>query len=283
MSATASHSGTFTQGQQSAPLTVNITNNGPGATGDPTGGANPLTVTDTLNSAFAYAGFSGTGWSCSATGQTVVCKNDSAVAQGSSYTALTIDVNVSPTASTTTSIPNQVQVSGGGVTATSSNTDAVTIFPAPQISSVSPNYGAPAALIEISGSNFGATQGDGIVTVGGAPSHVVSWSNIMIAIQVPSKAATGSIVVTANGAASNGEAFTFYPYPAITGISPASGPAGTPVTITGTGLLDGGGNGAVTFNGTPQPFSASRAPVFRSMYPRGRLRERLASMSTATP
>ena len=116
VSATASHSGTFTQGQQSAPLTVNITNNGPGATGDPTGGANPLTVTDTLNSAFAYAGFSGTGWSCSATGQTVVCKNDSAVAQGSSYTALTIDVNVSPTASTTISIPNQVQVSGGGVT-----------------------------------------------------------------------------------------------------------------------------------------------------------------------
>ena len=52
------------------------------------------------------------------------------MAQGSSYTALTIDVNVSPTASTTTSIPNQVQVSGGGVTATTSNTDNVTISPA---------------------------------------------------------------------------------------------------------------------------------------------------------
>ena len=36
VSATASHSGTFTQGQQNAPFTVNITNNGPGATGDPT-------------------------------------------------------------------------------------------------------------------------------------------------------------------------------------------------------------------------------------------------------
>ena len=37
------------------------------------------------------------------------------MAQGSSYSPLTIDVNVSPTASTTTSVPNSVSVSGGGV------------------------------------------------------------------------------------------------------------------------------------------------------------------------
>ena len=64
---------------------------------------------------------------------------------------------------------------------------------------ISPNYGAPAALIEITGSNFGATQGDGSVTVGGAPSRVVSWSNTAIAIQVPSRATTGNVVVTAGG------------------------------------------------------------------------------------
>ena len=126
-----SHSGNFTQGQQGAQFAVDIENkNGPGSTGDPTGGSNPLTVTDTLNSAFAYAGFSGTGWNCSAVAQTVTCTNDSAVAEGSSYGALTIDVNVSPTASTTTSIPNQVSVSGGGVHSTTSNSDTVTILPA---------------------------------------------------------------------------------------------------------------------------------------------------------
>ena len=125
-----SHTATFTQGQQGVPFTVNITNNGPGPTGDPTGGNNPLTVTDTLNSAFSYASSSGTSWSCSATGQTVTCKNDSAVAQSSSYSPLTIDVNVSPTASTTTSVPNSVLVSGGGATSTTSNTDSVTILPA---------------------------------------------------------------------------------------------------------------------------------------------------------
>ena len=95
-----SHSGDFTQGQQGAPFMVNIKNNGPGPTGDPTGGSNPMIVTDTLNSALTYAGFSGTGWSCSVSGQTVTCKNDSAVADGGSYPELTIDVNVSATAST---------------------------------------------------------------------------------------------------------------------------------------------------------------------------------------
>ncbi len=127
----------------------------------------------------------------------------------------------------------------------------VTLAGPPQITSVSPNYGAPAALIVIAGANFGATQGDGGVTVGGAPSRVVSWSNIAIGIQVPSRATTGDVVVTAGGEASNGVAFTFYPYPAITEISPASGTARTPVTVTGTGLMDGEGNGTVTFNGTP--------------------------------
>jgi hypothetical protein len=129
-----SHTGTVTQGQQGVPFTVSITNNGPGPSGDPTAGKNPLTVTDTLNSAFSYANFSGTGWSCSATGQMVSCTNDSTVAQGSSYSPLTIDVNVSPIANTTTSVPNNVSVSGGGVANATSNTDSVTILPAAVLS-----------------------------------------------------------------------------------------------------------------------------------------------------
>ena len=121
----------------------------------------------------------------------------------------------------------------------------------PQITAISPNYGAPAALITITGNGFGTTQGGSVVTVGGAPSYVVSWSNTAISILVPSRATTGNIVVTVGGVSSNGEPFTFYPYPAITNISPASGAIGAPVTITGTGLLDGEGNGVVTFNGIP--------------------------------
>jgi lysophospholipase L1-like esterase len=121
----------------------------------------------------------------------------------------------------------------------------------PQITSLTPNYGAPAALIKIAGTNFGATQGNSVVTVGGAPSYVASWSNTAISILVPSRATTGNIIVTVGGASSNGESFTFYPYPAITGVSPLSGPVGTPVTVAGTALLDGGNKATVTFNGAP--------------------------------
>ena len=122
---------------------------------------------------------------------------------------------------------------------------------APLIGGISPNYGAPAALINISGTNFGTVQGRGSVTIGGAPSYIVSWSDTAIQIQVPSRATTGNLVVTAGGGASNGAAFTFYPYPAVTGFSPASAAVGSPVTINGTGILDGGGNGRVSFNGIP--------------------------------
>ena len=164
------------------------------------------------------------------------------------------------TSQLTTVVPGADLVTAGTVSVTVFNagseklSNAATftiVASAPQINSISPNYGAPAALISIAGSNFGAIQGNGSVTVGGAPSRVVSWSNTTIAITVPSNATTGNLVVTAGGKASNGVPFTFYPYPAITGVSPSPGGIGTPVTISGSGLLDGGGKGVVTFNGTP--------------------------------
>jgi CSLREA domain-containing protein len=120
---------TFSQGQQGASFTVDITNNGPGSTGDASGtAANPMTVTDVLNGAFTYAGSSGTGWTCAASSQTVTCKNDSAipdVAESNSYPELTIDVNVSGTATGT--ISNSVTASGAGAASTNSNMESITI------------------------------------------------------------------------------------------------------------------------------------------------------------
>ena len=124
------HSGDFVQGEQGAQITAAITNEGTGPTGDPDG-LHPLTVTDSLNPALTYASGSGTGWSCSAVGQAVTCKNDDAVAQGASYPTLTIDVNV--LGSAPASIGNTVQVSGGGVTDNSGN-DTITVDPAPVLS-----------------------------------------------------------------------------------------------------------------------------------------------------
>ncbi len=181
----------------------------------------------------------------------------------SSDTATSIQAAV-PTGAT--SGPISVFVNGVTVKTTSSFTVTSSLL---NISGISPNYGAPAALIKISGTGFGATQGNGSVTVGGAPSHIVSWSNILISIQVPSNAATGNIVVISGGVSSNGVPFTFYPYPGITGFSPTSGPVGTLVTITGNGLLDGGNNASVTFNGTPAVISSDTAGSIQATVPTG--------------
>jgi hypothetical protein len=122
---------TFTQGQPGASFTVDVSNAGPGSTSDPTLGSAPLTFTDTLNAAFTYSNFSGTGWSCSAAGQTVTCTNDISIAANSAYPQLTIDVKVSNTASGT--ISNSGTVHGAGVASTSSNIDVITIQPAPSL------------------------------------------------------------------------------------------------------------------------------------------------------
>jgi hypothetical protein len=126
VSTTLPDTSTFSQSQQNAQFEVNIESTGPGSTGDVTGtGGNPLTLTDTLNSAFTYSTFSGSGWSCSASGQVVTCTNDSSVAPDASYPSVTLDVNVSDSAEGT--VDNSVTVSGAGVASTNSNTDAVTI------------------------------------------------------------------------------------------------------------------------------------------------------------
>jgi hypothetical protein len=128
---TESHTGTFAQGQQGAQITTAIQNNGPGPTGDPSQGTYPLTLTDSLNPAFTYTGYTGSGWSCNASGQTVTCTNETPVAQEDSYATLTLNVDVSNTASTP--ISNQANVSGAGVTSTSGS-DSIAVNPAAVLS-----------------------------------------------------------------------------------------------------------------------------------------------------
>jgi uncharacterized repeat protein (TIGR01451 family) len=99
ISLTAQSPSTFTQnGTGSFPVT--ITNLGSGDIGDPTQtAANAMVVTDALPAGLTYSSFTGTDWTCSASGQTVTCRNQDTVAPTAEYNALSISVNVSSTAS----------------------------------------------------------------------------------------------------------------------------------------------------------------------------------------
>jgi hypothetical protein len=76
---------------------------------------------------------------------------------------------------------------------------------------------------------------------------VITWSSTGILVSVPSGATTGNVVVAVSGAQSNGLPFTMLPPPNITSVSPTTGPAGTSVTITGSGFGTAPGQ-SVRFN-----------------------------------
>jgi CSLREA domain-containing protein/uncharacterized repeat protein (TIGR01451 family) len=106
LSITKTHSGTWTQGDTGKAYTITVTDKG---SAGPTYGT--TTVVDTLPDGLSYAGFTGTGWTCSASGQTVTCTSTAVIAPGGS-SAITLTVNVTTTAGTP--LLNTVSVATAG-------------------------------------------------------------------------------------------------------------------------------------------------------------------------
>ncbi len=162
---------------------------------------------------------------------------------------------VAPVPSAATSGPVVVNVAG-----LVSNSFSFNVGPG--ITSLDPILGAPGALVTISGSGFGATQGTSTVTFNGVPAAPSTWSSSSIAVQAPSGANTGLVLVTVGGVSSNGVSFSFVP--AISSLSPSSGPVGTAVTVSGLNFGTAQGQSAVTFGGvtaTPTSWGPSRIVV----------------------
>ena len=104
--------------------------------------------------------------------------------------------------------------------------------------------GVSGSQITITGSGFGAAQGSGQEWLGAANGVVQTWSNTLITAQVAAGSATGVAQVMQGGVWSATVPFTVNSLH-ITSESPASGVAGTPVTIIGTGFGSTQGTGAV--------------------------------------
>ncbi len=151
---------------------------------------------------------------------------------------------------TTIVVPVPVGASSGnilvGVGSQASNPVAFSVVP--NISSLNPSSGAIGALVSITGSGFGATQGTSTVSFSGIPATPSSWSTATITAAVPAGAATGNVVMTVGGTTSSGAPFTVIP--SISSLSPSTGAVGSSVVITGNGFGVSQGTGTVTFNGT---------------------------------
>ena len=139
--------------------------------------------------------------------------------------------------------------------------------PAPLIKKINPSSGPVGTVVMLRGNNFQSSQGASTVTFNGVEATPASWKGKRIQVPVPAGATSGPVVVTVGGQASNGVPFTVIGGgPVISGLSPASGPVGTSVAITGTGFGASQGTSTVAFNGVgavPTRWSGTRieAPV----------------------
>ncbi|HKS65629.1 MAG TPA: IPT/TIG domain-containing protein [Candidatus Acidoferrales bacterium] len=141
-----------------------------------------------------------------------------------------------------------VVVTVAGVASNNDKTFTVT-GPAPNIASLSPNTGPATTLVTITGTNFGSTQGTSTVTFTGIATNPISWNSTTIVAPVPAGAATGNVIVTVNGVASNGKMFTV--------------PTGTNVyyyldDMLGSGRVITTSAGAVCYDADFYPFGGER-------------------------
>ncbi|GAB2964701.1 hypothetical protein GCM10027048_37650 [Hymenobacter coalescens] len=163
-------------------------------------------------------------------------------------------------------ISGPIRVTTPGGTAVSSTN--FTVQPDPVVYSFTPASGAPGTQVVITGANFTGAQ---IVSFNSTflfGSGFVVNSDNQITATVPTGATTGPIGVNTGG--STGFSATNFtvtaPAPTISSFTPASGPAGTSVTLTGANFT---GATAVRFNSLAATFTVNSATQITTSVPTG--------------
>jgi len=132
-------------------------------------------------------------------------------------------------------VTGAIGLTNSSFTTASSGTFTVTPMPTPVVSSFSPVSGVPGTLVQVTGSNFtGAT----VVRIGpSSSSPAMVASDTALSFTVPSSAKSGAINISnSQQSGSSTASFTVLVPVSVGSFSPASGSAGTVVTVTGTGF-----------------------------------------------
>ena len=122
--------------------------------------------------------------------------------------------------------------------------------------------GKVGSTVEILGLGFTTASS---VAFGGAPASFTVVSDTYLKATVPANTATGSVHV-ATSAATLASSHIFLVVPVVKSFVPASGPVGTTVTITGTGLT---GTTKVTFGSKGAAFSVNSNSQITATVPAG--------------
>jgi IPT/TIG domain/NHL repeat len=141
----------------------------------------------------------GTNFGATQGGSTVTFNGTAASPTNWSATSISVPVPVGATT-------GNVIVNVGGQA--SSGYEFTISLPVPNITSIEPNPAAVGTSVTITGTNFGASQGEGTLTFNGTAASPSGWSDTSITTLVPAGATTGDVIVTVGGQASSGYAFT---------------------------------------------------------------------------
>ena len=162
--------------------------------------------------------------------------------------------------------------------------------PAPiTIAGFTPAAGPIGTVVAINGTGFSPAASTNAVTFGGVAGTVIAATANALSVTVPSGAATGRIAVTVGGnTATSAQDFVVAVagVPTIIGFTPAAGPAGTTVTVTGTNFSAAPGATSVKFDQNPATSSSVTATQLAFTVPgatgSGRIRIATSSGSTVS-
>ncbi len=192
--------------------------------------------------------------------------------------ACTSVVLVSPTTITCVTpahAAGQVEVivtTTNGSNVTTGTANDFTYTTGPTVTSITPNTGpaAGATIVTITGTNFTAS---GLIVRFGtvtATANFISSTTIVAVAPAQSAGVVDVTVQTPGGTSPNTSAddftYTGVSVPAVTSISPTSGPIGTTVVITGTGFT---GATSVTFGGVAATFTVNSPTQITATVPNG--------------
>lgn len=136
----------------------------------------------------------------------------------------------------------------------------------PVISSITPDYGKFELTVTIRGNYFlNATA----VSFGDEPAASFKVISPTELTAVVGKGASGLVRVTTPWGTATRPGFVYHPAPTITGISPATGPIGTTITITGTHFNPTAGGNIVFFGPVRATVTAANATTLTMQVPAG--------------
>jgi uncharacterized repeat protein (TIGR01451 family) len=272
MTLSKSHVGNFTRGS-SASYTIPTSNVSLyGAT------SGSVIMNDTLPVGVTPTSVTGTGWSCSISGQTVSCTRSDSLSASSSYPSITVNVSVLPTAPAT--VTNTATISGGNEAnlLNDTATDVATVVSSADMSvtdSASPNPVAAGANITYTQviTNNGPSAADNATLVTAIPANT-SFVSIVVpsgwACTSPGSGGTGNVVCTNTNMLGGTSATLTVVVKVGTGVangtvitdsvsvaSSATDPNSSNNTATATTVVGGSGpNLSVTNTASPNPVQA---------------------------